>query len=32
MPNSLVQLLRNEGAVAVIDDINSLEAVLATHS
>ncbi len=28
----LVQLLRDEGAVAVIDDINSLEEVLATHS
>ena len=28
----LTALLRKEGAVAVIDDINSLEAVLATHS
>jgi HAD superfamily phosphatase len=28
----LVKLLRAEGAVAVIDDINSLEATLATHS
>ena len=27
----LVQLLRDEGAVAVLDDINSLEAALATH-
>jgi HAD superfamily phosphatase len=27
----LVELLRKEGAIAVIDDINSLEAVLATH-
>lgn len=30
--HELVELLRDEGAVAVIDDINSLEDVLATHS
>ena len=31
MHAELVKLLRAEGAVAVIDDINSLEAVIATH-
>ena len=30
--HELVQLLRDEGAVAVLDDINSLEAVIAAHS
>ncbi len=30
--DELVQLLKDEGAVAVIDDINSLEKVLATNS
>lgn len=29
--DELVQLLRDEGAVAVLDDINSLEAVIAAH-